>query len=145
MGLFDYALILPGGRDPLYLPGTTKPQGAGYSRNITLRQPPGTESGFTTGDGTRKLGPLVLLGSIDEDDLPEPTEDAARLYVARLDAAAPLAIGAQRGQSVTRALLQGGFFEWVAGDTPLIWTYTLNLFPSGPDWIDQSTGRPVPF
>lgn len=140
--LYGYALILPG-RDPLYLPETTKPASVGYERNVTLRQSPGTETAFITGDGMRKIVPLQLTGTVLEQDLPEASEDGARLYLERLDNMAAIATGLQRGQTVVRHLLGRGYF--VFGPSSVReWTFTLTLFPSGPSAFDE-TGRPVPF
>ena len=141
--LYGYALILPG-RDPLYLPLTTRPPQVGYERNITLRQSPGTEVAFRTGDTKRKITPLQLTGSVLEADLPEASEDGARLYLERLDNMAAIATGLQRGQTVDRELLGGGYFIFGSTSSPLEWTFTLTLFPSGPSAFDELS-RPVPF
>ena len=141
--LYAYALVLPG-RDPLYLPGTTKPARVGYPRNITINQPPGTEVTFLTGDGRRQIDPLTLTGEITLADLGGWTEEDARLYLERLDNAAPLATAVQRGQTVVRQLRQGGWFTFEPVNMNR-WTFTLTLFPAGPSWIDTPTGREIPF
>lgn len=141
--LWRYALTQPG-RDPLYLPGSTKPQRIGYPRNIALDQPPGSESSFTLGDGMRRVAPLILTGTITPDDLQTQTESAWRIYLREFDTYARAATGIQRDSSVTRTLHPGtGWVEFDPQGTLTVMPFTLTLMPTGPAWLD-SDGLPVP-
>lgn len=142
--LYSYALLVPG-REPFYLPATFRPGGIGYPRNISLEQPPGSETTFILGDGTRKIEPLTLKGQLVPALFEQRTEDSARLWLESLDAAARACTGVQRGQTIRRSLHAGGYMTASPGDTPLHWDITLTLYPTGPSWADVVTGRQVPF
>jgi hypothetical protein len=136
---YGFAGLVPG-RSAFYLPDTTKPSsGVGQVRNLTLDQPPLSEVGFLTGDGKRKLQPLVLTGyyiGTSEEDM--------RLWGASLEESLPQWTGIQRSADTTRVLLPGAWVEWPMADRPYIRPFTLTLLPSGPNWTD-GTGLNVPF
>lgn len=136
---FAFAGLVPG-RDPFYLPYTTRPTGGvGYGRNLTLNQPPLSEATFLTGDGKRRIVPLQLSGIYFAD-----SEEGARLWGAALEESIPRWTGIQRSADVVRALLMGGSVTWDNPDRPHIRPYTLTLYPAGPSWLDGN-GNAVPF
>jgi hypothetical protein len=136
---FAFAGLIPG-RDPFYLPYTTKPvSGVGYNRNLTLNQPPLSEVTFLTGDGKRNIVPLQLSGKYFG-----LSEEEARIWGGQLEEAIGQWTGLQRSANVTRVLLPGGSVIWDTPDTPHERPFTLTLYPAGPAWLD-GTGIQVPF
>lgn len=122
-----------------------KPQGIGLARNVTMVQPPYTEAPLPRGDNRRKVTPLVLTGETDRETFPEPTEDSVRIWLAELDVLSRRATGIQRGQSITRDLFPLGYLTSGQPTDIFTWPLTLTLFPTGPDWIEQTTGARSPF
>lgn len=142
---YGYALLLPDRQDPHYLPLDFTPEGFGLARNVTLVQPPYTESPLPRGDGKRKITPLVLTATTRRELFPTPTEDGVRLWLATLDALTRRATGLQRGQNIVRSLFPLGYATGGRPTDLFTWPLTLTLFPTGPDWIDQTTGDRSPF
>ena len=140
LGNYAYAGIVTG-RSPFYLPDTVKPTGGvGYARNLTMQQTPMTEVTFLTGDGKRKITPLLLSGTYFGT-----SEEETRLWGAELEESLALWTGVQRSVTVVRALLLGGTVAWDTPDrTAFIRPFTISLFPAGPSWLDAN-GNPVPF
>ncbi len=140
LGTYAYAGVVTG-RSPFYLPDSVKPTGgAGYARNLTMQQSPMTEVTFLTGDGKRRITPLVFSGTYYGT-----TEEESRLWGASLEESLPLWSGVQRSVDVVRALLLGGTVVWDTPDrTAFIRPFTISLFPAGPSWLNAS-GNPVPF
>ena len=139
LGNYAYAGIVTG-RNPFYLPDTVRPSGGvGYARNLSIQQTPLTEVTFLTGDGKRKITPLLLSGTYYAS-----SEEEARLWGAELEESLPQWVSVQRSASVTRALLMGGTVTWDASERSYIRPFVVSLFPAGPSWLDAN-GNPVPF
>jgi hypothetical protein len=131
---------LVSGRDPFYLPYTTRPTGGvGYNRNLTLNQSPFSTQTFLTGIPTVKITPLQLSGKYFG-----LSEEEARIWGGQLEEAIGQWTGLQRSANVTRVLLPGGSVIWDTPDAPHERPFTLTLYPAGPAWLD-GTGIQVPF
>ncbi|MDO4263653.1 MAG: hypothetical protein Q4C67_05595 [Deinococcus sp.] len=142
--LYAYALLVPG-RQPFYLPSTMKPENIGSTRNVELDQSPGSEETFVVGDGARKVEPLRLSGAIFAANFKTRTEDAARLWLQDVERAVRTCTKVQRGQSVYRDVHPVGYMQANPGRTPLEWTLTLHLFPTGPSWRQVGGDQETPF
>lgn len=142
--LYAYALLVPG-HQPFYLPLTMRPESIGAARNVELDQSPGTEETFVVGDGARKVEPLRLSGDVCAAHFKTRTEDAARLWLQEVERAVRTCTKVQRGQSVYRDVHPVGYMQATPGRTPLAWTLTLHLFPTGPSWRQVGSDQELPF
>ncbi|WP_412027009.1 hypothetical protein [Deinococcus yunweiensis] len=90
------------------------------------------------------MAPLVLTATTRSETFPTRTEDGVRLWLAELDALTRRAVGIQRGQSIVRELFPLGYVTSSRPSDLFTYPLTLTLFPTGPDWIDQTTGARSP-
>jgi len=131
---------LQSGRDPFYLPYTTKPTGGvGYTRGLTLQQAPFSPYTFLTGIPISKITPLTLSGTYFG-----LSEEEARIWGGELEEAVGQWTQIQRSADVIRDLLPGGYVIWDTATEPHERPYTLTLYPAGPSWVDGN-GNSVPF